>query len=151
MLSTYRRVLSLPGALAFSLSGLVGRLPISMVTLGIVVLVSSLHELKRTGVAYVFSDRHAKLETATFFDDDSKLADAVDFNLLQRRDFKRDPERPDKVERYQAEALAYQHVPVAAILGVGCYTSTIKSQLDATCLDLGVKVKVVHRSEWYFS
>jgi MFS family permease len=41
MLSTYRRVLSLPGALAFSLSGLVGRLPISMVTLGIVVLVST--------------------------------------------------------------------------------------------------------------
>ncbi len=99
----------------------------------------------------MFSDRHAKLETATFFDDDSKLADAVDFNLLQRRDFKRDPERPDKVERYQAEALAYQHVPVAAILGVGCYTSTIKSQLEATCSDLGVKVKVVHRSEWYFS
>ncbi len=117
----------------------------------IVVLVSSLHELKRNGVAYVFSDRHAKLETATFFDDDSKLADAVDFTLLQRRDFKRDPERPDKVERYQAEALAYQHVPVAAILGVGCYTSTIKSQLEVTCSDLGVAVKVVCRSEWYFS
>lgn len=41
MLTTYRRVLSLPGALAFSLSGLVGRLPISMVTLGIVLLVST--------------------------------------------------------------------------------------------------------------
>src|SRR3954463_15145238 len=41
MLTTYRRVLSLPGALAFSLSGLVARLPISMVSLGIVVLVST--------------------------------------------------------------------------------------------------------------
>lgn len=41
MLTTYRRVLSLPGALAFSLSGLVGRLPISMVSLGIVLLVST--------------------------------------------------------------------------------------------------------------
>ena len=39
----------------------------------IVVLVSSLHELKRSGIAYVFSDRHAKLETAAFFDDDGKL------------------------------------------------------------------------------
>jgi MFS family permease len=38
---TYRRVLSLPGALAFSLSGLVARLPISMVSLGIVLLVST--------------------------------------------------------------------------------------------------------------
>jgi MFS family permease len=41
MLSRYRRVLSLPGALAFSASGLVARLPISMVSLGIVLLVST--------------------------------------------------------------------------------------------------------------
>lgn len=41
MISTYRRVLGLPGALAFSLTGLVGRLPISMVSLGIVLLVST--------------------------------------------------------------------------------------------------------------
>jgi hypothetical protein len=117
----------------------------------IVVLVSSLHELRRYGVAYVFTDRHAKLQTAMFYDDDSKLAEAVDFNLLQGRDFERDPERPDKVERYQAEALAHQHVPVTAILGLGCYTSAIRNQLETTCLDLKVNVKVAHRSEWYFS
>ncbi|MCW2867788.1 MAG: putative arabinose efflux permease, family [Marmoricola sp.] len=40
MLSPYRRVLSTPGALAFSLAGLVARMPISMMTLGIVLLVS---------------------------------------------------------------------------------------------------------------
>lgn len=40
-LSTYRRVLSLPGALVFSMSGLVARLPISMISLGIVLLVST--------------------------------------------------------------------------------------------------------------
>jgi MFS family permease len=41
MITTYRRVLSLPGALTFSLSGLVARLPMSMVSLGIVLLVST--------------------------------------------------------------------------------------------------------------
>ena len=41
MISTYRRVLGRPGALAFSSSGLVARLPISMVSLGIVLLVST--------------------------------------------------------------------------------------------------------------
>jgi MFS family permease len=41
MITTYRRVLALPGALAFSMSGLVARLPISMVSLGIVLLVST--------------------------------------------------------------------------------------------------------------
>jgi MFS family permease len=41
MMTSYRRVLAVPGALAFSLTGLVARLPISMVSLGIVLLVST--------------------------------------------------------------------------------------------------------------
>ena len=41
MLTSYRRVLAVPGALRFSLTGLVARLPISMVGLGIVLLVSA--------------------------------------------------------------------------------------------------------------
>lgn len=41
MLKPYRRVLSLPGAAAFSSTGLVARLPISMTGLGIVLLVSA--------------------------------------------------------------------------------------------------------------
>ncbi|HZJ07457.1 MAG TPA: MFS transporter [Nocardioidaceae bacterium] len=41
MFTPYRRALALPGAFAFSLSGLFARLPISMVSLGIVLLVST--------------------------------------------------------------------------------------------------------------
>ena len=42
MLTTYRRVFAHPGAALFSATGLVARLPISMTTLGIVLLVSAL-------------------------------------------------------------------------------------------------------------
>lgn len=117
----------------------------------IVVLISSLPALKKNGVAYIFTDRHAYLQTASFFDDDGVLETAVDFPLLQRRDFSRDAEHPEKFERYQAEALAYRFVPVEAIVGVGCYTLAVKDELEAGCLDLGVNVKIVHRTEWYFS
>lgn len=41
MLDTYRRILTVPGGLRFSASGLVARLPISMVGLGIVLLVEA--------------------------------------------------------------------------------------------------------------
>lgn len=40
MLAPYRNVLSIPGALAFTTAGFLSRLPISMVTLGIVLLVA---------------------------------------------------------------------------------------------------------------
>lgn len=42
MLTSYRRVFAHPGAFAFSSTGLVARLPIAMMTLGIVLLVSAL-------------------------------------------------------------------------------------------------------------
>ena len=42
MLTAYRRVYARPGALAFSATALVARLPISMMTLGIVLLVSTM-------------------------------------------------------------------------------------------------------------
>lgn len=42
MLDSYRRVLAHPGALAFSATGWLARLPIAMMTLGIVVLISEL-------------------------------------------------------------------------------------------------------------
>jgi len=41
VLDPYRRILRLPGALAFSSAGLIARLPISMLSLGIVILVST--------------------------------------------------------------------------------------------------------------
>src|SRR6478735_958360 len=41
MLTSYRRILAKPGALRFSMTGLVARLPISMIGLGIVLLVSA--------------------------------------------------------------------------------------------------------------
>lgn len=41
MLATYRRALGIPGALRFSLAGVLARLPISMLGLGVVLLISS--------------------------------------------------------------------------------------------------------------
>lgn len=99
----------------------------------------------------MFTDRHAYLQTARFFGDDDELEAAVDYPLLWSKNFRRDPDHPGKFDRYQAEALAHRHVPVGALLGIGCYTSGIKAELEATCSDLGVDVKIVHRAEWYFS
>jgi MFS family permease len=53
MLDSYRRVLSRPGAFRFSSAGLVARLPMSMVTLGVVLLVEG--ETGSYGVAGVVS------------------------------------------------------------------------------------------------
>jgi len=115
----------------------------------IAIVVSSLKQLETVGVPYVFTDRHAYLQTAEFYSSRDDLH-AVDFALLRQGNFARDPEDPGKMERYQAEALAYGCVPVEALVGIACYTDSIKQEIDTLAKDLTVGLKVFARPGWYF-
>jgi hypothetical protein len=86
----------------------------------IVILVSSLRKLRQMNIDFVFSDRHAYLRAAEFSSDLADL-NRIDWKILQARDFKRDPNDFGKVERYQAEALVYQCMPIDGLLGIICY------------------------------
>jgi predicted MFS family arabinose efflux permease len=70
--SPYRHVLSLPGALGFSATGLIARLPISMISLGIVILVStrtgSYREAGGISAAYIGAAALGALPLARFVD-----------------------------------------------------------------------------------
>lgn len=115
----------------------------------IVILVSSLYRLSELGLAFVFTDRHAYTQTANYY---NTLADLrfIDWPLLQQRDFKRDPNDPEKVERYQAEALIHRQVPIQALLGVVCNTPQVKSELEELVARTGVQLGVHCRPQWYF-
>ncbi|HEV7670655.1 MAG TPA: DUF4433 domain-containing protein [Thermoanaerobaculia bacterium] len=117
----------------------------------IVIFVSSLIALEKHGVPYVFTDRHAYLATASFFNDRATSLRHVDFELLQRRDFKRDEKSdPGRMERYQAEALAHLHIPVSALLGLACYTETVQQEVESEIARAGAALKAVTRPNWYF-
>lgn len=115
----------------------------------IVMLVSSLHKIAELEIAFVFSDRHAYLQAAQFSSSQEDL-DRIDWKLLQERNFKRDPNDPGKMERYQAEALVHRHMPVTALLGVACCSDKIKSQLDPQLVSRNITLDVIVRPNWYF-
>ena len=115
----------------------------------IIILVSSLPRLIEMELPFVFTDRHAYLNYANFYSDLSEV-DKVDWARLTARDFRRDVDDPEKIERYQAEALVYWHVPVAGLLGVACQSATVKSELEAEIgPDNPLPVRV--RSSWFFT
>lgn len=116
----------------------------------IVILVSSLHKLNELDIPFVFSDAHAYYGWADFYTDLAGL-DKVDWPLLQRRDFKRDPNDPAKFERYQAETLVHQQCPVEALLGMVCYSEAVKTQLNSWLQERNQAMQVVVRKGWYFS
>lgn len=114
----------------------------------IVIFVSSLVSLNDRGVPFLFSDRHASLVQATFSNDLSKV-NGLDWKIWLARDFQRDPNDPDKLARYQAEALAFQHVPVAAIQGIVCHGAAEEASLKEMVHNSAPDLAVHSRPGWY--
>ncbi|MCO1622064.1 type II toxin-antitoxin system toxin DNA ADP-ribosyl transferase DarT [Pseudomonas putida] len=115
----------------------------------IVILVSSLYHAQSLGLQFVFTDAHAYPHWAGYYSDLTQL-EKIDWEILQRRDFKRDPDDPRKMERYQAEALIHGHVPVAALLGIVCYNEALKGRVDKEVQQRRLNLPVYARPGWYF-
>lgn len=116
----------------------------------IVVLVASLRRLSGSaGVQFVYTDRHAVLKTAAFHKSLDELH-CIDWRRLRARDFKRDNDELDKVERYQAEALVYRHLPTDMLEGIFCHGNKEMAVVQALADAAGTDLKVRSDSRVYF-
>jgi ssDNA thymidine ADP-ribosyltransferase, DarT len=115
----------------------------------IVILVSSLRRVAKHGVHFVYTDKHAYLLTAKYFTDLKDL-DNVDWDILNRRDFRRDPDDPGKMERYQAEALVWRHLPFEALLGICCYSREVGQEINAELAKRDLEMQTNVQRNWYF-
>jgi hypothetical protein len=115
----------------------------------IVILVAYFRKLIEAGVNAIFTDRHAYLQAAEFSADPDQL-NIIDWTILRNRDFKRDPNNFEKVERYQAEALIHRHLPVNALAGIICYSEAERARIESMFDEAGVRLKLVVNSNWYF-
>ena len=115
----------------------------------IVILVSSLYKIRDYPLQFLFTDRHAYVPTAIFHDDLNDLS-VIDWEILRRSDFKRDMNDLGKLERYQAEALIHQHVPIDALLGIACASEVAVARVQPHLAHAGAALKVLAKPEWYF-
>ncbi len=115
----------------------------------IVMLVSSVHRLRELGIPFIYTNQHAYTIDTEFYDGSNDL-EQIDWALLQRRDFKTDDADPGKQSRYQAEALVHRHVPLEAVIGVGCYNDTVKHSIETLLEKRDAKTAVRTTPNWYF-
>jgi hypothetical protein len=54
------------------------------------------------------------------------------------------------MERYQAEALIYQHLPINGLIGIVCYTEKLKQDIEQLTRACGLSLQVETRTQWYF-
>ena len=115
----------------------------------LVILLSDLHRIAACGLDWLFTDRHAALRLARCHNDLVSLH-RIDWDLLRRRDFKRDVDDPEKMDKYQAEALVHRHLPIAAIRGIFVHDEVAVTFLKG-CIDrVGITVPVAIGRNWYF-
>jgi hypothetical protein len=115
----------------------------------IIVFVSSLHRVAEFGIPFVFTDRHAYTAMAKFSSDVTELGQ-VDWEILRGRDFKGDVDDLGKKERYHAEALIWEHMPVEALLGICSFTEDMQQQIQSQLDQRGLTVETMMRRDWYF-
>ncbi len=116
----------------------------------ITILFSSCQKMVEQDVTMLYTDRHAYTMTAAWTAGADDLATLIDWDILRRHDFARNDGYPDKMERYQAEALAHRHVPPAALLGIGCVSDRVRSAIEQAVQISGAAVQVFSRPGWYF-
>lgn len=125
-------------------NGMTRRIPSELVF-----LVASLRSLQAHGVRFVFTDRHAFMFLAKFW---TSIGDVehLAWTHWRRRDFSRDPEDPEKTERYQAEALVHRHLPVDHIDAIVCGDRDAAARVGKMVRDRDRETEVVVRRSWFF-
>lgn len=115
----------------------------------ILIFVSSLFRVSQLAIPFVFTDQHAYPMMANYFTDLDDL-DAIDWDLLNSRDFRHDPDDPGKKERYQAEALVWKYLPLNALLGICSYTPAVDQWMKAQLAERHLNVRTIIERGWYF-
>lgn len=115
----------------------------------IVILVSSLYQVQKLGLPFVYTDGHAYYQWSNFYTDLADLS-RIDWPLLQTRDFQRNPDDPGKFERYQAEALIHQYCSIKALKGMVCYSEKVKIKIENWLSERNLTIPVYARTGWYF-
>jgi hypothetical protein len=116
----------------------------------IVIFVLRLSILQKRNIQFVFTNGHALLSSTHFYRNIEDLGQAVDWELLKKRDFKRDNEDLGKLERYQAEALVYRYLPSDALEIIVCATQDTTKKTTLLLEKCNLNIKTITKPDWFF-
>lgn len=109
----------------------------------IIYLVTSFESLINAGCQFVFTDRHAKLDYANFYQNPENI-DQLNWELIRTEQWGRQF-GPERKEMKQAECLVYKFIPTDAILGIAVVNEKsqdiVNQYLAAASLNIPVKIK----------
>jgi hypothetical protein len=114
----------------------------------IVYLVSTVEKLKELTLPFVFTNRHAQLDYAEFYNSTDDL-DKLNWEIIKSSEWGR-KYGPERKEIKQAECLIRDYLPVAALIGIGCMNREILDKVREMIFKAGIEIEIKVKENWYF-
>ncbi len=116
----------------------------------IVHLVSTVQCVAANDLSWVFTDGHAIMDYADFYDDLAQLNDAIDWNLMRSKFWFDRPEDPNRCCRRQAEFLVHEFFPWSLFSRIGVIDEEMKQRVGHILQRFSMTTSVVQYRDWYY-
>jgi ssDNA thymidine ADP-ribosyltransferase, DarT len=113
----------------------------------LVYFVASVATLRVAEAQMLFTDRNASLAIAEFHAQPERLA--IDWPLIDSRDWSWIPKQEEWIARHQAELLVHREVPLAAIIEIGVVDEDVADRVCEIAAGSGCKVPVTVERKWF--
>ncbi len=113
-------------------------------------LVSEAEAIEASDLAFAFTDGHAVMAYADFYDDLEALESVIDWELMESRYWFDTEEDPNRKCRRQAEFLVHQFCSWRLIKKIGVINGTIQAQVQQTLKNFNHQPPVRVYSNWYY-
>jgi len=112
-------------------------------------LMTRVQFIEEAELEFAFTDRHAVLRYANFYDDVASL-DQVDHGLMRKKYWHDTARHPQRKERRQAEFLVHDFVPFELIGAIGVINEEMKTETERHLDRLDEAPPVIVKQRWYY-
>ena len=114
----------------------------------IIYLVTTLQKLQKYNCKFVFTDRHAKLAYAKFYNDINDI-NKLNWDIINSQQWGRQYGN-ERIEIKSAECLVHKFIPFEAFLGIACKTQNIFDLINNELLKKNKNIVVKIKENYYF-
>jgi ssDNA thymidine ADP-ribosyltransferase, DarT len=116
----------------------------------LVYLVTTIEDVRRAELRWVFSNGNCGAPTTEYFNDLHLLDAKVDWNLQEAIMWNDTADDPSRATRRAAEFLVHRQMPWRVIRWVVARTTATATAVEELCSDAGSQ-RVLVRPRWYFN
>ncbi len=116
----------------------------------VVHLVSTAETVSAADLSFAFTDGHAVMAYADFYNELGYLDEVIDWELMKSKYWFDTPDDPNRKCRRQAEFLVHQFCPWRLITEIGVINTTIQAQVQRILQNVNDQPPLKVYSNWYY-